>query len=342
MKHQNPQIEKLLSQREEVSSSDLKVAITQAIVTILKQQHDRYDPSTPSKHVMLHEQRQQSDLIRRKLEQRGVIQPTNKLRPETRRNEISDTTMTWYLQMLMVSDSSDYRARNQELISNMSSHDREMLQREFIDAIPMDISTMTDREVIDLFSAATEHAYHEGDNIRHYRNQAIQYIPHLKKSLQQAKPITLADGSTSYKICSLAGGKILEFVYRNYLNTEKHQDKYVTIRTYDSLQESHQTHSREADKMKEITEDLQNIYEKYKDITWSQDDITSLVSAVENIYDGKYTHISQERFQRSIENARYLHKNQYHMMFGAILTDIQESIKQLNAMAKRYRDYDVR
>lgn len=314
--------------------------IKKEIFHTLKKDYHSYQ-ERPSKHVLLHEQHTDAYHKMSEMEAQWYILPLRNLRDDTRRDEIRGTTLLSYLQPLLISNTDDYRMWNRDILSSMDHEEFATIQKKWIDTIPIELSNLTDQELIELMSAMTDHHYTPNMNIVHYRNQAVAYIPQLKESLKQLRPIQLAENIRSYKIGLLPNGKVLDFSYMNFLDDDNHFDKNITVRIYDTYNECKNTYQAACTAMRQAAIDLEYIKGEHATEVASSVAIDVYVRDIEWVYRWRHTQKSQERLSRAIAHSHHMYHNQYSMMMRAIHDDVQKSIEELHIMADRYQEYIV-
>ena len=207
-----------------------------------------------------------------------IIRELKTLNPEKRKEEIRDKSLS-YLFNTFVSDTDKYFFRNKWLLFpdqhqvTFTSEDYISQRNDIIDAMPFDLINLSDREVIELFSTFTSHAYDPSImNPIVYHNQAIAYIPELKQVFKKAKPVVLPWGITSEKIIELptpAGeNMLLEFKYKTTAIDIRKQQQKIRLRIH-KPEHLKQVLNNDIEEMEEKIESLNSLHIKWKEYIMS-------------------------------------------------------------------------
>ncbi len=308
--------------------------------------------------------------MRKTLKQQGVISDPTALSDENRRLELLDTTIVNYLQQLFTKDTDEYVVWERErgwdkAIASASQYNEE--RSAVIDTIKFDLDNLSDKELKTLFSILTEHDYAspvgEGNvmwskqkiwNPVHYRNYALRYLPQLKEVFKTAKPIHISPNLISDKILYVTAWpwtwKIIEFKYNNFLNSNYKYDKDVYVVIHDSREKCKESLIKSIEVMTTEMVELKKVYDEcivfqkstppssLDHVDWGEK-LTSIHDKLEEISGSKFVQNVSYRVERSKENKKHMHDNQYRLMFAWIIRDIDAAIDEREVIIERYNQY---
>lgn len=319
--------------------------------------------SEETKHVRIHNDYAESMEKKALLAEQHVIERPKRLRNETRKEEITDTTLVSYLQQMFVSDSGDYMIWNTDRLYDVRNplvsvpwYIEE--QKAIIDAMPFDLSMLSNTELQTMFSQLTDHVWEPVDendylgNAPKYRNEAVFHIDQLKEVFKTAKPIILGGRDPSWKILYVTTWpgkwKVIEFRYNKFYNSDRKHDKTVRVNIYDSWVDCKKKINEDQKKITFKKQELTSIYNKYMDFyqhnetksnkeVWKET-LEELQNELNEFY-GAYVGEVVDAIERTEKNEKYMYWPQYTLSMYGILNNIRSAIDEMDAVSKRYLEY---
>jgi hypothetical protein len=338
----------LIDSQRKVLNREIFTLLEKEISIFLEKEFHSGTEKTFSHHHMTQEQRKNSAEIRTNLKDQWVLQPLKTLRTDKRKEEITDTSLVWYLELLFVSDPLEYLARKRD---DTIDSTEEYLQQQnlIIQSLDLNLWRLNDQEIQQLFSTCTDHVRTGTIPMIHYRHQAIRYIPQLKEVFATAQPYKLNANEISYKIITLTQGpgkgKVIVFSYTSPLDEQWHEDRQVNISIYPSmsdykskLQSSLESISQKIASLQHIKDIFDNRYQQNQDNTNKNDraiEFEKLKNRLSGYYQGMYTDRVQVRIDRAEEHKRYMQAPQYTMSMAAALRDLDLAIQDQTAKFHR-------
>lgn len=347
-------IDILVSKRDNLAPEDSKRdLLKREIFALLKEKYH-----TGTKKTFYH-QRFNNTLsiiswaIKSNLREKEILQPLKYLRNDKRKEEITDTSLVSYLELLFGNDTLEYMVwkRDNETISSTSDYLTQ--QNLIIQSLDFNIWYLTDHEVKLFFSTCTDHQRTGDIPMIRYRHQAIASIPKLKEVFATAIPYKLNANELSYKVITLTQwpwtGKIIEFVYNSPLDENGYENRQVYVRVHLSileykkvLQSSLESISQKIISLQHIKDIFGNRYQKNKDNKNKNDraiEFEKFKNRLSGYYQGMYTDRIQVRIDRSEEHKKYMQAPQYAMSMWAMLRDLDLAIQDQTAKFHRLQQY---